>query len=48
MRQAIFTNQFKDTPSEAERRRLFLERMERKLAFKEALRRYQRHHLMRG
>jgi hypothetical protein len=38
----LFVNQFKDidVDEEAQRRKMFIERMERKLAFKETLRRH--------
>jgi hypothetical protein len=39
------TDQFKNTLSETDRRRIFIERMERKLAVKQALRRSQRRYL---
>lgn len=42
----LVTDQFKHTLSENDRRRLFIERMERKLAVKQALRRSRRRYLM--
>lgn len=46
--QPTVTDQFKHTLSETDRRRLFIERMERKLAVKQALRRSRRRYLQGG